>query len=673
MWPTFFMPVGALLPGGLSPLPPYDVGCGTSNTLVPTTAFPGLAVGDLMVWQFNCFPGNWASNSDNVLSIPAGWTPFITPKFTANKEAEYSYAVLYRFATADDLDVGTSYVTSAARLNGYICSYCTAHRNANTEVPFGTPITVPYLVESTYDAFMYTPPVGGKQRIEHLLYAYLWRKVDGALFTGALPPTSVPLGPEGGDYHTFDSVITIPGSAELAHRLGMVVTTAYDDENWITNENPDQSLTDSAWTPFALDTLSRGGYDNQFTKFNASGLSSTRHYIEIPFSLTAGERYMFSFVSQRGDYNYAAANQRIAISFVDPGAVERGAKIQDAAVSALIDPSADHGTWWHAASFQQPAGGVPSVIGSNPVVYFTAQASGTHYMRISAVNGSNDLEFIGAGNEGWLVAQCLFRKGWRIPAPMYTYDSPIYSGESAEMQTAPTIGALVSGFSGSADRAFRAFPVYYSGGTEPCFVTKYGPMRTGLPYGMLLDDDDTSRAEYHSFASVGAARSSGVAPSHPVYPTIGGVRQKYYFEATSLQSGSSWGLCLMPVGVNPTMGTSAVQASGDAGFVYLPDGASAVSMAGAQSLIANDVLGGMVDFTTPGQITLTIYKNGTSLASHTITTGASKAWNDDEPWVFVVEFSRNTSTVSGHNFSVNVTGSFSYLPSGAVAWGAPTA
>lgn len=668
MWPTFFVPTSSA-PGGLTPLTPYDVGCGTSNTLVPTTAFPGLRVGDLMVWQFSVFAGNWSTNSDNVLTIPSGWTPFITPKYTANREVDYSYAALYRFATEADLDVSTSYVTSAARLNGHICSYCTAHRNANPELPFGTPIAVPYLVESLYDEFMFTPPVGSKQFVEHLLYAYLWRKNDSSFFTGLMPPTSIPLGPETGDYHTFDSVITIAGTAENAHRLGMVITTAFDDENWITNENPDQSLFDSAWTPFALDVLSRGGYGNQFTKFHASGMSSTRHYIEIPFSLTEGERYMFSFVSQRADFNYAAANQRIAISFVDPSAVERGAKINDTAISALIDPSADHGTWWHAVSFPQPSGGVPSVVGRNPAVYFTAQASGTHYMRISAVDGSNALEFIGAGNEGWLVAQCLFRKGWRIPAPMYTYDAPIYAGESAAMRTAPTIGALSSGYSGTADRGFVAFPVHYAGATEPCFLTTYGPMRTGLPYGMLLDDDDTTRAEHHSFSSVGAARSAGLAPSHPVYPTLGGVRRKYYFEATSLQSGSSWGICLMPVGVNPKMSTSAMQASGDDTYVYLPDGAGATAMAGAQNLIASDVLGGMVDFTTPGQITLTVYKNGAALASHTITTSASKAWNDDEPWVFVVEFSRSTSGVSGHNFSVNVSGGFSYLPSGALAWG----
>jgi hypothetical protein len=673
MWPTFFLPFVMSGPGGLTPGTPFDVGCGQTNTLTPESHLPGLQVGDLMVWQFNIHPGAYSSLSHNPITIPAGWKPYATPKYQSNQEAWYDYAILYRFATADDLDPATSYVAEAELTNGYMCSYVTVHRGANTQCPLAGMVAADASTSSnSLGHMLYAFPVGSKQRVEHVLFSYRTR-IEFAKWSGE-PVVSIPVGPLDELEHAYDSTVTWTGAAYHSAHFGWLVTSAYDDENWIIRENADQSLEDPNWTNLGCGVVSRGGTDNLFAKFSASSFGSGRHYFEFPVSLVAGQKYTFSFATQRSDWNYAASNQSVAISYVDPSAVERGRVVTNGYAGALIDPSTDHGTFWHASSVTHPTSGVPSVAGGQPVLHFEAQETGTHYVRISAVEGSTgDLEFTGAANENWLVTAVQFRAGYRWPVRVNTYESAIFAGDAAsgDMKSAPGYGWVNSGFLLTGGRVYKAVAVNYAGNTIPAFVTPWGQSAVLLPYGTEIDapagGDRAENGQWLTNSSV-----AHLAPSQPAYPVWDSTRRKYYAEFTAIDAGDDYRIYVMPMGVAGGQLASCDFIPEDNTF-RAPGAGSTSSLSGNGTVTAGQKIGLLIDFTTAGTVTIKFYKDGTEIASGSVSTSDTTSWKDDEPWTFALICSGLAHPRTPQLFSVNLTGSFSYLPSGAVAWGDPTA
>lgn len=673
MWPTFFMPLMVLQPGGFTPVTPYDVGCGQTNTLTPQVNLPGLRVGDLMVWQFNINPGNYSSLSENAFDIPAGWKPYATPKYQSNAEAWHDYAIIYRFATADDLDPATAYVAEAPLTNGYMCSYVTVHRGANTEVPLAG-MVAGQMSEAAGDWYniLYAYPTPSKQRVAHVLFSYRTRISVGS-YVG-VPSIAVPVGPTEELEHAYDSsVLWIGSSYHIAH-FGWLNTSAYDDENWIIRENADQSLEDPAWDNLGCGVISRGGTDNLFAKFSASSFSSGRHYLQFPVSLVAGRKYTFCFATQRADWNYGSSNSRMAITYVDPSAVERGGKMYDGVTNSYIDPSADRGTVWHLNAIRHPTAGVPSIVGGQYVLHFTAQETGTHYVRISAVeNATNNLEFTGAENENWLVTAAQFREGYRWPTRVNTYEVPIIAGDdnSANMQAAPGYGWAVSDFYTSAARVYKATTVNYSGGTVPAFPTPWVQSAWLLPFGTEVDAPaGGDRAENGNWLTGTSVALFG--PSQPVYPTWQSTRRKYYAEFTAIEAGSKYRLSAMPMGCYSAHRASTDLFADDDQYRISGD-ALPTSLAGAGAVTVGQKIGLLVDFTTAGTVTIKFYKDGTEIVSGSVSTSDTTSWKDDEPWTFVLCCNGFNFPRTSQLFSVNVTGSFSYLPSGAVAWGDPTA
>lgn len=660
MFPTFFIPNSG---AGLGLEGYADLGCAASAVFEPANDIAGLRVGDLMVWQFNILPGGW-SGANNCMTIPSGWKPFCTPKYKANEEAEYSYAVLYRWATSDDLSPSTSYTVSFPRSGGYACSRVTTHRNAHPEYPFGAMVYDNFNVR---DKTRFVPsPYPGEDEVMHILWAAVFHASNGAMPT--VPTLTAQVGPDSAMAHYYDSMVNWSGSFDMAYRMGAGDLTAYDDENWIPNENSGSCLSAAGWTGTGVGTRTRGGTGSQYTVFSGSGAGSTRHYWEYEVTLEAGEKYTFFYGTQRNNWNYGNGDMSTGISYVDPSAVERGAIHTDGTLSYL-DPNADHGSTWYAESLSGGASGVPSNYSSIVALFFTAGAAGTYKLRVNGIeNGTTNWTFVTSGSEQWKITCVNFRKGWRSPWPVQTGDSPVYAGSDPVEKVCPTIGWLSCSDTDAISRIFRCFSVVASSKDEFSGVSLRGAESAWAPMAGLRAYGYYDRLAYGLFGGSRSYGSSGLLASRtPVYPTYGGVRRKYYVEFTALGSGSNWSLVLH----TPAAGA---QSTGRNIFIHAQDGYAydtvATPTAISGSVAVSDKIGAMVDFTTTGQVTITIYKNGSSIFSYTQTTGASTQWPDDEPWQFTLFCASRSGAANSTHFSVNTTGPFSHKPSGAVAWAA---
>lgn len=661
MFPTFYISGPA---SGLSLEGYADLGCASSAVFEPANDIAGLRVGDLMVWQFNILPGSW-TGTDNCMGIPSGWTPFCTPKYKANAEGEYSYAVLYRRATSDDLSISTSYTVTFPRSGGYACSRVTTHRNAHSEYPFGAMV---YDNFNSIDKTRFVPsPYPGEDEVTHVLWAAVFHAASGLM--PAVPTLTTQVGPNAAMTHYYDSMVNWTGSFDMAYRMGAGGLTAYDDENWIPNENSDSCLAAAGWTGTGVGTVSRGGTGSQYAVFSGSGASSTRHYWEYEVTLEAGEKYTFFFATQRSSWNFANGDMSTGISYVDPSAVERGAIHTDGNFTAYLDPSADRLTTWHVELFSGGASSVPSNYSAMVALYFTAGAAGTYKLRVNGIEGgTTNWTFVSSTNEQWKVSCVNFRKGWRAPWPVQTGDSPVYVGSTPTEKVCPFIGWLSCSDTDGNNRIFRCFSVVASTKDEFSGVSPRGCLSAWAPMASLRKYGYYDRLAYGVF---GGSRDYGdvgvIACRTPVYPTYGGVRKKYYVEFTALETGKNWALCLhTPAAAADNAGRNIFfDAANDAAYDAL--GASTAISA---SVGVGDKIGAMVDFTTAGQVTITIYNNGVSAYSSTVTTGAATQWPEDEPWQFTLTCATTTGALATTNFSANTTGPFSYKPVGAVAWAA---
>lgn len=661
MFPTFFIPAS----GGFGLEGYADLGCASSAVFEPANDIADLRAGDLMVWQFNINPGNW-DGTNNCMTIPSGWKPFCTPKYKANAESEYTYAVLYKWAESADLSPSTSYTVTFPRLNGYACSRVTTHRNAHPEHPFGAMVYDSF--NSALDLTRFLPsPYPGDDKVLHTIWAMIFQSGPA---TFPAPPFSLttPVGPDAAMQNSYDTLVTWGGSRDIAYRMGVGVLTAYDDENWIPNENSDSCLSAAGWTGTGVGTRTRGGTGSQYTVFSGSGAGSTRHYWEYEVTLEAGEKYTFFFGKQRFNWNYANGDMSMGISYVDPDNVERGAIGTDNSLTGFLDPNADRLTTWHAEMLNGGSSGVPSNNAAILVLFFTAGAAGTYKLRVNGIEGNTtNWSFVTSGSEQWKVSCINFRKGWRTPYPVQTGDDPVYSGDDPVERMCHPIGWLDSPNTGNL-RSFRCFSVVSKdkgdfSGVSPRGINSYwAPMASLRKYGY---HDRLAHGTWAGLVSYGFYGM--LSPRMPVYPTYGGVRRKYYVEFTALESGNGYSLCAMtPAADSASAGRNIYFAAGG-GTAYDPVGTPTAISA---SVVADDKIGLMIDFTTTGQVTVTFYKNGTSLYSCTVTTGAATQWPDDEPWQFTL-FNRGSAyPFPTTTFSVNTTGPFSYKPSGAVAWAA---
>lgn len=657
MFPTFFIPGGAGLPFTFEGY--ALIGCGTA-TFEPANDIANLRVGDLMVWQFNINPGSW-NGSNECMTIPSGWTPFALPKYRSNYEAEYSYAMLYRFATADDLSPSTSYTTSYPRSGAGACSWVTIHRAAHEDLPFGS---MQFSDLNTADKTRALGvPVPATEDVVHLLWAMQFFTSSGQM--PAVPTLSIPIGVTTPEY-TYDSKVGW-ASWDSAIRMGVEVSSAYQDENWIPNENSGSGL--SSWTGTNVGAVSRGGFGNQFATFSGSGAGSVRHYWEFEVNLTAGEKYTFSYIYQRNSWNYANGDDSVGISYVDPSSNERGYILKDVTVKGVLNPLSDQDSVWYAEPVFHANSGVPSVSTQRLMIFFTAQESGIHKLRISGIeNNTENWTFTTSGAEGWKVTGVGFRRGWVFEMPTQTGASPIYMGDSNAERQALTSGYLSSNDTDGSDggRVYRALHIAPSYADDFSGVTYIGgSSRNHKITSALRNYSYPDRVAAAGLGSIGQGTFAQMRPKFPAYPTYLGVRRKYYFEATSLGTGTGWLLYLHTPSVGIGVRAAVVDVPNNRIEWY--DGTT-TSLGGAGTLALNDVIGAMIDFTTPGSIVLTIYKNGVSLGSFTLTSGTNKQWHDDEPWQFSLVQNANNDSL---NFTYNLTGPFSYRPSGAVAWAVP--
>jgi hypothetical protein len=640
----------------LSSVSSADLPCGSSQTLFPFANLANLAVGDLMVWVMHVWAGNWVGTND-CMQLPVGWMPYVTPKYQANDYYEMLTAVAYKFATEADLLPATSYTVTMTR-NGRVCGRVMAYRGANENYPLGS--FVSQYSEVRNDDGITAAPVPGEAVGQPIITQHAI--FDQTHSQATFPVVSDAVGP------TIDSSLDVAhdlvGFAYSVARISTSTATVRDDENWIPGENYLASLGGAGWVPNAITPRTRSGI---WTVFSAS-VANTRHYIERSVDLIAGEKYTFSFLHIRGGWNSSVPNMNMGASYIDPSNNERGFKNLDTGVGAKLDPLGDHGTVWEARIFPGSPSGVPSSLASISTIFFIAQASGVHKIRISALNSAGDWTFVGSEAEGYSVMGAQFRSKWRFPTPVYTDNVGVSAGSAMRMLHAPgwlTANTAVTG------RIAKSFPVMPAGTLSAIKAFPYS-QRSGATqfFSGLLKAD---RATVATGLVLGETPQPTYGPTLPIYPIYGGIRRKYYFELVATTAGSDYALWVGPVGApwnSIGYAASGFQLQAGQELVMGPTGGTAVPP-GSSTLAVNDVLGVSIDFSTGNSVTVKIYKNGVSIFTQSIAQNAATTqWHPDEPWTMWATTRYWSGAGLTTSFRLNFGGdaTFAYLPVGFEPW-----
>lgn len=643
----------------LSTIAHADLICGTTQTIYPYASLANLAVGDLMVWTMVVVPGNWVG-TNACMQLPTGWLPYITPKYLANDYWEMHTAVAYRFATADDLLPGTSYTVTMLRTGGNVCGRVTAYRGANENSPLGA-MTAAYRRSNDDITAL---PVPGETVDQPVISQYLI--FDDNPQAPAFPTTSKPVGTVD-TYMDFHQLLT--GFATQNTRIASSTLSVKDDENWIPGENYNASLGAAGWISSGISARTRSG---RFTVFSAL-TTNTRHYIERLVDLVAGEQYTFHFANTRSGWNSSAPNMNMGISYIDPSDVERGFKNLDTGMGAKLDPLADHGTVWEGRIYPVPSSGVPSRLGSISTIYINAQTTGTHKIRISALDTAGNWTFLGAGNEGYAVTSVGFRSKWRFPTQVYTDATSISAGSAMRMLQVP--GWLgVSGVAGATEGLItKAFPVVPAGTLSAVKAFPYAQVPYNNQYLNALLKGDRVTTAWGS--GLGDSPPSTFGPTMPIYPVYAGARRKYYFEFVSLAASNRWSIWTGPVGAPTTIigynNKPGYFWSGPDNYISNPIAADGSLAAGVSTLAINDVLGVAHDFSSGNSCVTTFYKNGLIVKSFTVTQDAATTqWHPDEPWTMWAMTGYFSGGSGTSLFRLNFGGdsTFAYKPIGYEPW-----
>jgi Concanavalin A-like lectin/glucanases superfamily len=638
-----------------------DNGCATnSTTFTPINVLPALAVGDLMVWCMHIqLTTGWAG-ADAMLNVPVGWTPFMLPKYVGNGERLYNNAILYKWADSSDL-AGASHTTSM-RYSGIICSSTFAYRGMDEDRPFATLFRSDFTMNDSgaNPDKLFAPPAWGISSSQPLLMGMYFSRLGGS-FETPWPPVAIEVGPTPPVYHTHRTQTIL--NADIAFsRFSTRIASAFEDENWIPNETRTSCLGGAGWTGVGVSAVTQSGPYGVF-----SAVGAGRHYLEREVTLIAGKKYMYSLNFIRGGWNSAVPNMYLALTFVDPSNVERGATYVDGNVVEFINPASDHGVSWFAEVLNSDVGGVPNYAGSVAILLLEPTVSGTYKLRVNGVNYLTGTlgAFNGSGGEGWTVHGVTFHENWKVPSFVYSGNAGTYAGSSMNvlqpwgwMETG--VSVALNGYQGRGSWSVSLLPNWDQKPKARMF--EYDGTGSSWPRATITDNNGETVYAHFPFGGVPRPVSS---PTIPLYPSLAGIRRKYYAEVKWLTGGGFPRLGIYPVG--GSLGNMAVYWDNVAGILYTPTG-NITGLAASSTI--NDVIGVGVDFaSSTSSITVTLWKNGTEFATTTIPCSATGTYHPEEPWTFSVYPNERSGLQRANHVQVTLhEDGFAFKPSGYVAY-----
>lgn len=649
---------------GIGGLPPNtlivgssDNGCGSGSTsFTPINVLPSIAIGDLMVWCMHIYPSSWIG-STGMLNIPTGWIPFMLPKYASNADCLQDHAILYKWVDSADL-AGVTHTTSL-QPGGLICSSTFAYRDIDPDRPFSTLFRQSILDDVAYGnrEKILPPPAWGISSSQPLLMGYYLSRAGGSV--KPWPTTSVEVGPVPDVVHTHALQPSLNSDTSYG-RFATRIASSFEDENWIPSESISASLGGTGWTGTGIVNLT---HSDAYTVFSAT--SAGRHYFEREVTLVAGKKYMFTMNFIRGGWNSAYPNMFMGLSFVDPSNVERGAAFVDGSLGTLLNPASDHGTSWHAKALNSHVSGVPNTAGTVMMLLIQAAASGTYKLRLNAVDWVSGAiqAFSGSGSEGWTCMGATFHENWKVPTFVHTGATGTFASNGMNvLQPWGWMAHDASSDTGHQGRTTWSTSLLPDWAQKPKARMYEYSGTAGWPRSTILTSNGEVVENSAPFGNVPMPQSS---PTIPVYPSLGGARQKYYGELKWLSSGGYPRVLIYPMGGSHGHVTFSWESAD--GVFYAPSG-NTTGISTTMSI--NDIIGVGIDFaSSTSSVTVTLWKNGVQFATGSVACSASGHYHPDEPWSFTVY----PHEASGYRRSCDVRVALhdeylAYKPNGYVAW-----
>lgn len=604
----------------------------TSTTLTLPDDMPEAQVGDLAVWVLYAQTNTVSpSGGGSIFVLPTGWQwyAYNIASWSLTSASHYNHApyVAYKFLTAEDLvTTHTATKDSTATYIYQICSHGFAIRNASTTFPFGPIARRVAANVGGNTKSLFIPPVGvfGKHHLVTIVATIKSGTSPSLGHTGRVGPT-----PD----VTLEGRITGNGTTQGDFACDTEVWEAAvnQDENWFGGMGQySQNIMDPAdgWTYSGMLRTIGGTYD-QHIKIEATG-TACRHYAEQTFYLTAGEKYCF-YVSG----NAVSNNQDVGVclSYVDPSSNERGASWGDTGdvgtweYFGVMDPLTDHESVWFARGMGVEVDGVPTSTGGWGSLYFTAQETGNHTIRINSINTTaapttTNLTFTESTynlHEIWLRHAC-FRSGWHVPYTIYCPNGAVMQGDelSGYNQLASPGGYLTSyhgeSNGGNARNPHYAFAINPAWDEYPLARIKDTAAVHG---GIDIEYETGLTAKMPTSDPMGDNYRGPIRPDILIYPYKDGALGQYYFEMTCVNAGNN-NLYIQPMNYAP-----------------YGDGSGDLSTyAYNVSATANDVIGCEIDFVAEE---IRWYVNGTlsntdAFLAETYPTSGRQLASDGQPY-----------------------------------------
>jgi hypothetical protein len=665
MWPTYYIPPQVLY---VEPPPPGYInnGCGTSTTFVPTN-IADLRVGYFMLWICVTNTGRtWGEGA--ALTIPEGWEIYAADPGLRNANNSGS-VIFYRWATAEDLDPATFYVSTfvSPNTNGIyrVCSVTYAYTNIHRNMPFANRNTSRASGSSdwrqTEPLFMHLGHEGSP-----VVLVTGSKGTDASSSAWGLQ-SEQPLGPVLADEQLF-SLPYIVDSGYNAFYVGRRVASNTEGENWIPGETATSSVQDAGWSSFAMGLKTMA---NNHARLRPGGFGYGRHYIEYEVSLVAGEEYTYH-LSRRGSLK-SGYEGALGVSYVDSLGNERGGIVHSTTRwGSVLDPLTDYGSVWEHRTLAEREDGDPSTTGCTLILTFTAQTTGTYKLRISIArgywNGSGYTyawEFTPASNEYRDIRAVCFRRGKDPAYFLPTPNGPVMAGEekngalascwddfsfSAPNESCPggVSNHLLFALNKNVELAPAVMETYWNWG-DTCGLVEYNTV-----YATYVTSDDAAAI---------------ISSSRPVMPRINGVLQKYYYELTLLNAKH------IQLGVNfAAMG-------GGGSYLYdtrngkcsIPNADNnEITIGTVVSPLIGDVWGCLIDYVNKQ---IVFYRNNALVGSISMldTYGVPNATNSGKtPWdipLYVLVNNRVSPwPVQVSAASINLRGPFVHQPVGSIAF-----
>lgn len=647
----------------------------------PVDETPGAKAGDLAVIIMR-HDGITVSSSW-FLSEPSGWSTLRRPSANSNQTRfpQSLQHVYYKVLQPADLTTTFSWVHRQAPSTGYdLCGsvFIIPANQYNVDIPFDfgssqVGYTNGASGSSSHPMFggsvgsIWAPP-------ESVL---LWM-IDSSTNTTISDQEGLLVATLGRDLRYPDEPILLERSLVMNQPgfSGARISTyaMYKPSRVIANLLPGESFRDplTNWTGVGLSTFNKG-----LTAVNRGTAKATvyarmvantipgEHYAYYDVSLTAGKRYTLNI----GAIGGSSVTRYPGLAVVPPsgtanefGFVSGGGTMfstNDYTNDPFSDPQGGRNSWWWGGTWYTFPDGIPNAPICLLSIVFTAQETGVHRLKINSSNGLNWANRVHSTATEIQVSSAAFIEGTAI-GHWNRSDFPV--GRNFFRESPFTYNSAMPGAN-------------CIEGVSVADVVVINPPGA-LPKGVLTTFDQNTRCEifpdldYYGPGSCQANDSQGspVTYSRMVYPSINGVRQKYYAEMTVMSTGTS--TTRHYIGASPLLSSVQLDNSNDVnmapladGYFWVEAGRASAPLQGLWNAAVGDVLGVMVDYVNN---VVSFYKNGVLDNSLTMQTSNGRT-HPNEPFVFFAALG-TAYGISPLEASFNFTGPFSYPPAGSIAW-----